>query len=68
MTASSVKVSGGSSWRGSDSMTWYLASIGREPLLTPAEEIELGCKKTKNTTIPRRNARSSRSVTGRSSG
>ncbi len=42
MTASSVKVSGGSSWRGSDSMTWYLSSIGREPLLTPAEEIELG--------------------------
>jgi RNA polymerase primary sigma factor len=42
MTASSVKISGGSSWRGSDSMTWYLASIGREPLLTPAEEIELG--------------------------
>jgi len=28
--------------RGSDSMTWYLSSIGREPLLTPAEEIELG--------------------------
>lgn len=28
--------------RGSDSMTWYLTSIGREPLLTPAEEIELG--------------------------
>jgi RNA polymerase primary sigma factor len=23
-------------------MTWYLASIGREPLLTPAEEIQLG--------------------------
>jgi RNA polymerase primary sigma factor len=23
-------------------MTWYLSSIGREPLLTPAEEIELG--------------------------
>ena len=23
-------------------MTWYLASIGREPLLTPSEEIELG--------------------------
>jgi RNA polymerase primary sigma factor len=23
-------------------MTWYLTSIGREPLLTPAEEIELG--------------------------
>jgi len=28
--------------RSSDSMTWYLASIGREPLLTPSEEIELG--------------------------
>jgi len=23
-------------------MTWYLSTIGREPLLTPAEEIELG--------------------------
>jgi RNA polymerase primary sigma factor len=23
-------------------MTWYLASIGREPLLTASEEIELG--------------------------
>jgi RNA polymerase primary sigma factor len=32
----------GTSRRGGDSMTWYLASIGREPLLTPAEEIELG--------------------------
>ncbi len=42
MTATSVKVSGGSSWRGADSISWYLASIGREPLLTPAEEIELG--------------------------
>ena len=28
--------------RNGDSMTWYLSSIGREPLLTPAEEIELG--------------------------
>jgi RNA polymerase primary sigma factor len=28
--------------RSSDSMTWYLATIGREPLLTPSEEIELG--------------------------
>jgi RNA polymerase primary sigma factor len=28
--------------RSSDSITWYLASIGREPLLTPSEEIELG--------------------------
>jgi RNA polymerase primary sigma factor len=42
MTAASARTSEGSSRRGSDSMTWYLASIGREPLLTPAEEIELG--------------------------
>lgn len=42
MTASQVHASDGLSRRGSDSMTWYLASIGREPLLTPAEEIELG--------------------------
>ena len=42
MTASQVRASDGLSRRGSDSMTWYLASIGREPLLTPAEEIELG--------------------------
>jgi RNA polymerase primary sigma factor len=42
MTASQVRTSDGLSRRGSDSMTWYLASIGREPLLTPAEEIELG--------------------------
>ncbi|MGB5136128.1 MAG: RpoD/SigA family RNA polymerase sigma factor [Prochlorococcaceae cyanobacterium] len=28
--------------RSSDPVSWYLASIGREPLLTPAEEIELG--------------------------
>jgi RNA polymerase primary sigma factor len=42
MTASTVKGSAGSSRKGGDSMTWYLASIGREPLLTPSEEIELG--------------------------
>ena len=42
MTASQVRASDGLSRRGSDSMTWYLASIGREPPLTPAEEIELG--------------------------
>jgi RNA polymerase primary sigma factor len=42
MTASQVHASDGISRRGSDSMTWYLASIGREPLLTAAEEIELG--------------------------
>lgn len=28
--------------RSSDPISWYLASIGREPLLTAAEEIELG--------------------------
>ncbi|MBM5808998.1 MAG: sigma-70 family RNA polymerase sigma factor [Cyanobacteria bacterium M_surface_9_m1_291] len=28
--------------RGSDPISWYLATIGREPLLTAAEEIELG--------------------------
>ncbi len=28
--------------RHSDPISWYLATIGREPLLTPAEEIELG--------------------------
>ena len=43
MTASAVATRReGSSRRGSDSITWYLTSIGREPLLTPAEEIELG--------------------------
>jgi RNA polymerase primary sigma factor len=42
MTASTVSTSEGPSRRGSDSITWYLSSIGREPLLTPAEEIELG--------------------------
>ena len=28
--------------RSSDPISWYLSSIGRVPLLTPAEEIELG--------------------------
>jgi RNA polymerase primary sigma factor len=42
MIASSVSSKDGSGRRGTDSMTWYLTSIGREPLLTPAEEIELG--------------------------
>jgi RNA polymerase primary sigma factor len=38
----SARTTDRNSRRGGDSMTWYLASIGREPLLTPAEEIELG--------------------------
>jgi RNA polymerase primary sigma factor len=42
MIASSVSSNDGTGRRGTDSMTWYLTSIGREPLLTPAEEIELG--------------------------
>lgn len=42
MTVSTVRPGGAATRRTSDSMTWYLASIGREPLLTPAEEIELG--------------------------
>ena len=28
--------------RGNDPVSWYLGTIGREPLLTAAEEIELG--------------------------
>ena len=42
MTASPLRASNGNRRRSSDPITWYLASIGREPLLTPAEEIELG--------------------------
>ena len=42
MTASSVHAGDSPSRRGNDAMTWYLSTIGREPLLTPAEEIELG--------------------------
>ena len=42
MTSSPLRASESSRRRSSDPITWYLASIGREPLLTPAEEIELG--------------------------
>ena len=42
MTSSPTRVSESSRRRSSDPITWYRATIGREPLLTPAEEIELG--------------------------
>ena len=42
MTSSPTRVSESSRRRSSYPITWYLATIGREPLLTPAEEIELG--------------------------
>ncbi|EDY39892.1 type II alternative RNA polymerase sigma factor, sigma-70 family [Cyanobium sp. PCC 7001] len=41
-TSQSSRTSESSRRRSSDPISWYLASIGREPLLTPAEEIELG--------------------------
>jgi len=42
MTTSNLKSGESSRRRGADPISWYLASIGREPLLTAAEEIELG--------------------------
>ena len=36
---------------GSDSVSWYLSSIGRIPLLSPAEEIELGNRVQKMVTL-----------------
>ena len=42
MTATHVRDTESSRRRSSDPISWYLATIGREPLLTAAEEIELG--------------------------
>ena len=42
MTATAVRESESSRRRSSDPISWYLSTIGREPLLTAAEEIELG--------------------------
>jgi len=42
MAATTAHESEGTRRRSSDPISWYLGTIGREPLLTPAEEIELG--------------------------
>ncbi|QEY31933.1 RNA polymerase sigma factor, RpoD/SigA family [Synechococcus sp. RSCCF101] len=42
MTVSATRNSEALRRRGSDPVSWYLSSIGRVPLLTAAEEIELG--------------------------
>jgi RNA polymerase primary sigma factor len=42
MSATSLRASEGQRRRTTDPVSWYLATIGREPLLTAAEEIELG--------------------------
>ena len=42
MTSTTLSGAETSPRRGSDPISWYLGTIGRVPLLTPAEEIELG--------------------------
>jgi len=42
MTPPAIKESGTKRGNTQDSVTWFLTSICREPLLTPSEEIELG--------------------------
>jgi RNA polymerase primary sigma factor len=42
MTPSAIKERGTKRGSTQDSVTWFLTSICREPLLTPSEEIELG--------------------------
>ncbi len=42
MVSSAPKSAVSQKRRNSDPISWYLSTIGRVPLLTPAEEIELG--------------------------
>ena len=42
MVSSAAKPLDSQRRRNSDPVSWYLSTIGRIPLLTPAEEIELG--------------------------